>query len=57
MSETPGSEKGDPPALGEANNEILSRAGIDEKEIVEINSTVEAARASAIAALSQLNED
>ena len=56
MSETPGSEKGDPPALGEANNEILSRAGIDEKEIVEINSTVEAARASAIAALSQLNE-
>ena len=57
MSETPGSEKGDPPALGEANNEVLSRAGIDEKEIVEINSTVEAARASAIAALSQLNED
>ena len=57
MSETPGSEKGDPPALGEANNEILSRAGIDEKEVVEINSTVEAARASAIAALSQLNED
>ena len=57
MSETPGSEKGDPPALGEANSEILSRAGIDEKEIVEINSTVEAARASAIAALSQLNED
>ena len=57
MSETPGSEKGDPPALGEANNEILSRAGVDEKEIVEINSTVEAARASAIAALSQLNED
>ena len=57
MSETPGSEKGDPPALGEANNEILSRAGIDEKEIVEINSTVEAARASAIAALSQLKED
>ena len=57
MSETPGSEKGDPPALGEANNEILSRAGIDEKEIVEINSTVEAARASAIAALSELNED
>ena len=57
MSETPGSEKGDPPALGEANNEILSRAGVDEKEIVEINSTVEAARASAIAAVSQLNED
>ena len=57
MSETPGSEKGDPPALGEANNEILSRAGVDEKEIVEINSTVEAARAAAIAALSQLNED
>ena len=57
MSETPGSEKGDPPALGEANNEILSRAGIDEKEIVEINSTVEAARASAMAALSELNED
>ena len=57
MSETPGSEKGDPPALGEANAEILRRVGIDEKEIFEINSVVEAARASAIAALSHLRED
>ena len=29
LSETPGSVKGDPPELGEANEEILSRVGID----------------------------
>ena len=36
LSETPGSEKGDPPALGEANEEILTQLGIGETERREI---------------------
>ncbi|MGV0035751.1 MAG: CoA transferase, partial [Candidatus Azotimanducaceae bacterium WSBS_2022_MAG_OTU7] len=32
LSETPGSEKGNPPPLGEANEEILSRLGISDTE-------------------------
>jgi crotonobetainyl-CoA:carnitine CoA-transferase CaiB-like acyl-CoA transferase len=36
LSETPGSEKGDPPLLGEANEEILGRLGIGDTEREEI---------------------
>lgn len=41
LSETPGSEKGDPPALGEANDEILGRLGISqtEREAIETHAT------------------
>jgi formyl-CoA transferase/CoA:oxalate CoA-transferase len=56
LSETPGIEKGDPPVLGEANTDVLSSVGIDEKEIQEINSAVEAAREEAVAAFAQLND-
>jgi len=57
MSETPGTEKGDPPSLGEANTEVLRRIGIDEDEIQEIDSAAEAAREAAIAAFAQLSDD
>ena len=56
LSETPGIEKGDPPVLGEANTDVLSSVGIDEKEVQEINSAVEAAREEAVAAFAQLND-
>lgn len=56
LSETPGIEKGDPPVLGEANTDVLSSVGIDEKEIQKINSAVEAAREEAVAAFAQLND-
>jgi crotonobetainyl-CoA:carnitine CoA-transferase CaiB-like acyl-CoA transferase len=36
LSETPGSVKGDPPLLGEANNEILDNLGFDEATRTEI---------------------
>lgn len=41
LSETPGSEKGNPPLLGEANEEILSKLGLSdtEREEIEIHAT------------------
>ena len=56
MSETPGSEKGDPPSLGEANTDVLRRVGLDEKEIEEINAVAESTREEAFQALAQLRD-
>ena len=56
MSRTPGSEKGDPPVLGEANEEVLSRIGLTGSEVTEIGSVVEAAREDAIAAYEKLRD-
>ena len=56
MSRTPGSEKGDPPVLGEANEEVLSRIGRTGSEVTEIGSAVEAAREDAIAAYEKLRD-
>jgi CoA:oxalate CoA-transferase len=38
LSETPGSEKGNPPALGEANEQILRKLGISDADRMEIES-------------------
>ena len=38
LSETPGSEKGNPPELGEANESVLSGLGFSDTEIVDIES-------------------
>ena len=51
LSETPGSVKGDPPELGEANEEVLTALGFDEPSRAEISARAEAQRESAIAAL------
>jgi crotonobetainyl-CoA:carnitine CoA-transferase CaiB-like acyl-CoA transferase len=51
MSETPGTEKGDPPSLGEANSEFLSQTGMSQLDIQEIERAVVAVREEAIAAL------
>jgi crotonobetainyl-CoA:carnitine CoA-transferase CaiB-like acyl-CoA transferase len=56
MSETPGSKKGDPPSLGEANTDVLRRVGLDEKEIEEINAVAESTREEAFQALAQLRD-
>ena len=39
LSETPGSVKGDPPELGEANNELLGKLGFAPSELDEIETT------------------
>ena len=39
LSETPGSVKGDPPELGEANTEILGKLGFTDSELNEIETT------------------
>jgi crotonobetainyl-CoA:carnitine CoA-transferase CaiB-like acyl-CoA transferase len=36
LSETPGSVKGNPPELGEANTELLSELGFNDAELTEI---------------------
>ena len=56
MSETPGSEKGDPPSLGEANTDVLKSVGLDEKEIEEINAVAESTREEAFQTLAQLRD-
>ena len=57
LSRTPGSEKGDPPVLGEANEEVLSGIGLSQSEVTEIGSVVETARVEAIAAYEKLREN
>ena len=54
LSRTPGSEKGDPPVLGGANEEVLKSIGLTESEVSEIGSIVESAREDAIAAFEAL---
>jgi len=51
LSETPGSPKGDHPELGEANQELLSAAGMSSEEISEIEERATAEREAAIAEL------
>ena len=51
LSGTPGSEKGNPPALGEANEEILSALGIGDTERNEIETHATNLRQETLAAL------
>lgn len=51
LSDTPGTPKGDPPELGEGNDDILSRLGIDEQERKAIESHATIAREEAFALL------
>ena len=51
LSETPGSEKGDPPELGEANHEVLQQAGLSPEQIQALTTHAEGERAAAFAAL------
>ncbi len=51
MDKTPGSVKGDPPELGEANDEILGRLGVDESRRAAIAAHAQQARTEAFAAL------
>jgi len=53
MSETPGSVKGGPPELGEANVELLSEVGMSNDEIEQITSRAAAVREEAFALLAQ----
>ena len=57
LSRTPGSEKGDPPVLGEANEEVLSGIGLSQSEITEIGTVGETAREEAVAAYEKLREN
>jgi len=57
LSRTPGSEKGDPPLLGEANEEVLSGIGLSQSEVTEIGTVVETAREEAVAAYEKLREN
>jgi crotonobetainyl-CoA:carnitine CoA-transferase CaiB-like acyl-CoA transferase len=51
LSETPGGPKGDPPELGEANAEVLRKAGLSEQEVNEITDHANDMREAAINAL------
>jgi crotonobetainyl-CoA:carnitine CoA-transferase CaiB-like acyl-CoA transferase len=52
LSATPGSVKGPPPALGEANAEVMARLGFGDADIAAVAARAEALRAAALAALS-----
>ena len=54
LSETPGSVKGDPPVLGEANNDILSSLGIDQAVIDDIEQHATATRVEWLTELQQI---
>jgi formyl-CoA transferase len=51
LSETPGSVKGDPPGLGEANNDYLTAIGLDADQIEEIQGQASRVREAALALL------
>ena len=51
LSETPGSEKGDPPELGEANEDVLSGLGFSDTEIKNIESHATKTRESVLTEL------
>ena len=51
LSQSPGSEKGNPPALGEGNAELLGRLGFSADEIAEIDRRAASVRAVALAEL------
>jgi crotonobetainyl-CoA:carnitine CoA-transferase CaiB-like acyl-CoA transferase len=51
LSETPGSVKGGPPLLGEANAELLTRVGLTKQEIEQIDARATGEREAAFAML------
>jgi len=57
LSETPGSVKGDPPELGEANNEVLADLGFSADEISEIEHTATEQGEERLAIMRSLLED
>ncbi len=56
LSETPGSVKGDPPVLGEANAELLALAGMTAGQLEEIVTRADAVREEAMALLLNMQE-
>ncbi len=56
LSETPGSVKGDPPELGEANAELLGLAGMSAEALEEIVTRADAVREEAMALLLDMQE-
>ena len=56
LSETPGSVKGGPPLLGEANGEILGTIGFSADEIAEVEARATAVREETFALLFAMNE-
>lgn len=57
LSDTPGSVKGDPPELGEANQDVLSSLGYTDAQIDEMTSRATTVREEAFALLSGLQAD
>lgn len=55
LSATPGSVKGGPPLLGEANAELLGAAGLTAEEIAELDARATAQREAAFALLAGTN--
>ncbi len=56
LSETPGSVKGGPPLLGEANAELLGHAGFTSAQIEEITQRATSVREAAFAAIQAASE-
>ncbi|MEM7017993.1 MAG: CoA transferase, partial [Pseudomonadota bacterium] len=56
LSETPGSEKGNPPTLGEGNNQILARLGFSPAERRDIEQHASQSRNSLIAELKAMHK-
>jgi crotonobetainyl-CoA:carnitine CoA-transferase CaiB-like acyl-CoA transferase len=57
LSDTPGSVKGDPPELGEANTEVLASLGFTEAQVYEMTERATTVREEAFALLLGLQED
>lgn len=57
LSDTPGSVKGDPPELGEANAEVLASIGFTDAEVVEMTERATSVREAAFALLLGLQAD
>ncbi len=57
LSETPGSVKGDPPELGEANTEVLASLGFTEAQVNEMTERATTVREEAFALLLGLQAD
>ncbi len=57
LSDTPGGPKGDPPALGEGNDDVLASAGVDAATRDEVTRHVESVREAQLAELLALVEE